>query len=142
MGIVALASINIILAMPLLNNDPVDDPVAASTRDQDRLGEVVLPDLRDDEDARPIVLRSTTRAAEKLHPVKVTGRYPDGSEGTKLVVQWRYQGAWVTLPLPTAVLPTGRFSTYVQLGKDGQQRLRVVDKESGTVSNPVTLTIL
>ena len=142
-GIVALASINIILAVPLLNKEQVDDPVSASTQDQDLSGDVGLPDLSGEEEkARPIVLRTKTRAAEGLHPVKVTGRYPNGAEGTRLAVQWRYQGGWVTLPLPTAVLPTGRFSTYVQLGKEGQQRLRVVDKATGTVSNPVTLTIL
>ncbi len=143
-GIAALVAVNIALVTPLLKSESPNDS-AASTQDQDQS----LPVAEQDEEeptqqaVRPIVLRSTTRTAHGLDPVRITGSYPDVPDGTKLSVQWRHGGsAWVTLPLPAAVQPTGQFSTYVQLGAQGRNRIRVVDETAGTMSNAITLRIV
>jgi len=134
------ALVAVILALVLqLSPQPTRD-TAASASD----GAEARP-AADDEQSRqgprPIMLRSTTQTAEDLEPVRVTGSYPEAPEGTRLVVQWRREGSWVALPLPTAVLATGRFRTYVQLGEEGRQRLRVADMTAGTVSNAITIRI-
>ena len=87
------------------------------------------------------MLQPTTRVADELDPVRLTGSYPEAPEGTRLTVQWWRTGEWVDLPLPTTVQVTGEFTTYVQLGEAGQQRVRVVDRADDTTSNAITLTI-
>ena len=126
-----------------LSPEPSNDATAASTGDTDSAAqELPLPEREGSrDDPAPIVLQPTTRAAGELDPVRVTGTYPDVPPGTKLVVQWQREGEWVAFPLPAAVLATGRFSTYVQLGEEGRHRLRVVDTSAGTASNAITLWI-
>ena len=140
-GIAVLVAVNIALVTPLLQSDSPDEP-AASTEEQDQSAPVGQQEPSQ-QAVRPIVLRSTTRTAQGLEPVRITGTYSDVPDGTKLAVQWRHGGsAWITLPLPTAVQPTGEFSTYVQLGEPGRNRIRVVDETSGTASNAIVLRIV
>lgn len=74
--------------------------------------------------------------------IDLTGTYPTG-EGAVLQVQ-RATGpgddSWVDFPV-TVTVSGGQFSTYVQTGRAGQNRFRVIDTDSETVSNEVTITI-
>jgi len=119
-----------------------DDTTPASTESQAEQSEQIGSEQEESEPAAgSIVLQPTTRVADELDPVRVTGSYPEASEGTRLTVQWSRAGEWVDLPLPTTVQVTGGFTTYVQLGEAGQQRVRVVDRADDTTSNAITLTI-
>ena len=73
--------------------------------------------------------------------IDLTGNYPTG-EGAVLQVQ-RATGpgdSWVDFPV-TATVSGGQFSTYVQTGRTGPNRFRVIDTDSEAVSNDVTITV-
>jgi hypothetical protein len=73
--------------------------------------------------------------------IDLTGSYPTG-EGAVLQVQ-RATGpgdSWVDFPV-TATVSGGTFSTYVQTGRSGPNRFRVIDTDTEQVSNEVTITI-
>ena len=73
--------------------------------------------------------------------IDLTGTYPTG-EGAILQVQ-RATGpgdSWVDFPV-TATVSGGQFSTYVQTGRSGPNRFRVIDTDSDAVSNEVSVTI-
>ncbi len=136
------ALVTVIIALAWQIGPGADDDGTPASASDDSVPAVPDPGQEPNrQEERPILLRATTSTAEALDPVQVTGTYPGVPAGTKLVVQWRREGEWVALPLPTAVLATGRFSTYVQLGEEGQHRLRVVDTSAGTMSNSITLRI-
>jgi hypothetical protein len=83
---------------------------------------------------------STT--VNRLATVPVTGSYHAAEPGTSLHVQLREEdGSWLSFPLPIAVDESGRYETYVELGRPGTNRLRVVDPASGTTSNVVTVDV-
>ena len=50
-------------------------------------------------------------------------------------------GTWQAFPLPTKTDRTGRFTAYVELGRPGRYRLRVLDPDSGVTSKPFVLVI-
>ena len=73
--------------------------------------------------------------------IDLTGTYQTG-EGAVLQVQ-RATGpgdSWVDFPV-TATVSGGTFSTYVQTGRTGPNRFRVIDTDTDLVSNEVTITI-
>ena len=73
--------------------------------------------------------------------IDLTGSYPTG-EGAVLQVQ-RATGPgddWVDFPV-TVTVSGGQFSTYVQTGKAGPNRFRVIDTDTDLASNEVTVTI-
>ncbi len=73
--------------------------------------------------------------------IDLTGTYP-GGEGAVLQVQ-RATGpgdSWVDFPV-TATVSGGTFSTYVQTGRSGPNRFRVIDTDTDEVSNEVTVDI-
>ncbi len=73
--------------------------------------------------------------------IDLTGSFP-GGEGAVLQVQ-RATGpgdSWVDFPV-TATVSNGTFSTYVQTGRSGPNRFRVIDTDTDQVSNEVTVTI-
>ena len=125
-----------------LGPDLSDDAAPASVESQVEPAEQTDTQQEESEPAAgSILLLPTIQVADELAPVRVTGSYPDAAEGTRLTVQWWRAGEWVDLPLPTTVQATGRFSTYVQLGEEGEQRVRVVDLADDTASNAITLTL-
>ena len=74
--------------------------------------------------------------------IDLTGTYPTG-EGAVLQVQ-RATGpgddSWVDFPV-TVTVSGGQFSTYVQTGRAGPNRFRVIDTDSDAVSNEVSITV-
>jgi hypothetical protein len=52
----------------------------------------------------------------------------------------RFENGWVDFPVSTSV-SGGLFDTYVFSGREGLNRFRVIDPDSGRRSNPVRVTI-
>lgn len=70
--------------------------------------------------------------------INLTGVY-QGGEGAQLQVQ-RFEGGWVDFPVTTSV-SGGQFTTYIFSGREGRNRFRMIDKDSGRKSNAVRVTI-
>ncbi len=85
-----------------------------------------------------ITLDASPKVASTYERVRLTGRYPGGN-GTKLQVQ-RRQGGWADFPT-SATVRRGSFSTWVQTGRPGVNRFRVVDKDAGKKSRSVSVII-
>jgi hypothetical protein len=47
----------------------------------------------------------------------------------------------VTFPLPAVGDASGRFTAFVELARSGPNRVRVIDRRTGDVSNVVTVTV-
>lgn len=71
--------------------------------------------------------------------IDLSGTYP-GGEGAIVQVQRFENGRWIDFAVDASVRG-GAFSTYVMTGRTGENRLRVVDTESGLASNAVTVTV-
>lgn len=88
-------------------------------------------------------IRLSARVAitSSLDVVPITGSFP-ARPGATLRVQLQHRsGSWASFPLPAVVDAAGRFTTYVELGRRGANRLRVVDPASGLTSNTVTVRV-
>jgi hypothetical protein len=89
-----------------------------------------------------IDLSTGSRSAARLDAVPITGTVSGVEPGTRLRVQLQYPGrGWVGFPLPTVVDESGRFSTFVELGRRGDNRLRVIVPHSGIVSSTVVVEV-
>ncbi|WP_341925555.1 hypothetical protein [Nocardioides psychrotolerans] len=86
-----------------------------------------------------ISLQSGQTAVGAMERIDLTGVYP-GGEGAILQVQQFENGAWGDFPV-TALVTNETFSTYIQTGKPGENRFRVVDTDNDEISNEVTVTI-
>jgi hypothetical protein len=71
--------------------------------------------------------------------IDLTGTYPTG-EGAVLQVQRATDDTWVDFPV-TVTVSGGQFSTYVQTGRAGPNRFRVIDTDTDLASNEVTITV-
>jgi len=88
-----------------------------------------------------IVLQAGATQVGPMGRIDLTGTYT-GGEGAVLQVQ-RATGpgdSWVDFPV-TATVSGGTFSTYVQTGRTGPNRFRVIDTDTDQASNEVTVTI-
>ena len=89
-----------------------------------------------------ITLTAAQTTVGQMGRIDLTGTYPTG-EGAVLQVQ-RASGpgddSWVDFPVSVTV-SGGQFSTYVQTGRTGPNRFRVIDTDSDQVSNEVTITV-
>ena len=89
-----------------------------------------------------ITLTAAQTSVGQMGRIDLTGTYSTG-EGAVLQVQ-RATGpgddSWVDFPV-TVTVNGGQFSTYVQTGRTGPNRFRVVDTDSEAVSNDVTITV-
>ena len=81
-----------------------------------------------------------TNAAKTFQPVRIQGSY-HGGEDTFLRVQ-RWDGdRWLDFPVPTKTDRSGHFNAYVEIGRPGRYRLRVLDPASGVTSKPFVLAV-
>jgi hypothetical protein len=87
-----------------------------------------------------ITLDEFSSSARPFEPVALHGTFP-GQADTTLRIQRRQSGEWVDFPIPTTTGASGRFTGYVELGRPGRHRLRVLDPESGAASRPIVLDI-
>lgn len=87
---------------------------------------------------RAISLQAFPGTVSPNERINLTGVY-DGAEGARLQVQ-RFENGWVDFPVSTSV-SGGQFNTYVYTGREGLNRFRVVDTDSGRKSNAVRVTV-
>lgn len=86
-----------------------------------------------------INLSAGTTAVGPMEQIDLTGTYPDG-EGAVLQVQRFQAGAWADFNV-TVVVSNQTFATYVQTSVVGLNRFRMVDTDSGAVSNEVRVRV-
>jgi hypothetical protein len=74
-----------------------------------------------------------------MQQIDLTGTYPTG-EGAILQVQRLENGAWSDFPVTMSV--SGQtFATFVQTSRPGPNKFRVIDTDTKTTSNEVTVTV-
>jgi len=88
-----------------------------------------------------IELEERFYTAQPTETLKIAGRYSRSEVPALLRVQRKQQDAWASFPLPTRTDRSGNFSAYVELGKPGRHRLRVVDPQTGAASSVITVAI-
>ncbi len=91
------------------------------------------------EEERAITLSAGQQAVAVFGQIDLTGQYPEG-DGRVLQVERYEGGTWVEFNATVAVTE-GTFSTAVQSGQSGPNRLRMVDSSGGAASNPVTVRV-
>jgi hypothetical protein len=73
--------------------------------------------------------------------VRLTGRYRHLRGRQNLHVQLRRHGRWITFPLPAVTTGSGRFQSFVELAHRGVNRLRMIDRSNGRISNVATVNV-
>lgn len=88
---------------------------------------------------QPFTLTISPTTVSPYERINLTGTYavPDG---TSLQVQRQESGSWADFPT-TASVTGGRFTTYIQTGHTGLNRLRMTDTASGRSSEVATVTV-
>ncbi len=89
--------------------------------------------------AEGISLTAPQQSVAQMQQIDLTGTYQSG-EGSILQVQRFEDGAWSDFPVTMSV-SGGTFATYVQTGRTGPNKFRVVDTDADVVSNEVTVTV-
>jgi hypothetical protein len=87
-----------------------------------------------------IQLADLAASARPFETVRIQGTYRGGAETLLRVQRWE-RGMWLDFPLPTKTDQLGQFTAYVELGRPGHYRLRVVDPDSAVTSKPFVLVI-
>ncbi len=88
---------------------------------------------------KQISLSASQTSVAPMEQIDLTGVYP-GGEGAILQVERFTSGSWQAFPVTVSVSDE-TFATYVQTSQSGVNRFRVVDTDSGRVSNVVEVTI-
>ncbi|WP_043644163.1 hypothetical protein [Nocardioides alkalitolerans] len=86
-----------------------------------------------------ITLQASTATAGPMERIDLSGLYT-GGDGAILTVQRLTDGSWNDVG-GAANVSGELFSTFVELGRPGDNVLRVVDSENGLESNEVTVVI-
>ena len=89
--------------------------------------------------AAALVLQASPTQVRPLGRIDLTGTYRGPGTPT-LQVQRREGGGWSDFPVQ-ATVRGGTFATYVQTGRGGSNRFRVVDPRTGKASNAVTVAV-
>ncbi|MEU8585771.1 hypothetical protein AB0C59_01975 [Streptomyces sp. NPDC048664] len=90
--------------------------------------------------AKTPAVKATITAAPSVSSVRawqlfrVTGKTTGLTAGSKVTLQQKQHGAWVTLPASTPVARGGSYSLGVKLGLKGKNDLRIVN---GSTASPV-----
>ncbi|GEP39724.1 hypothetical protein NPS01_33870 [Nocardioides psychrotolerans] len=93
----------------------------------------------EEEPESSISLQAGQTEVGAMERIDLTGVYP-GGEGAILQVQQFENGTWGDFPV-TATVSNETFTTYIQTGKPGPNRFRVVDTDDDEISNEVKVTI-
>jgi hypothetical protein len=91
-------------------------------------------------EAEAIQVESPALSARPFQAVRIQGTYHGGADTFLQVQRWE-GGNWVAFPVPTKTDQSGQFTAYVELGRPGRYRLRVLDPDSGVKSKPFLLVI-
>jgi hypothetical protein len=87
-----------------------------------------------------IQLEDSAVSAKPFQAVRIQGTYHGGADTFLQVQRWE-GGEWVAFPVPTKTDQSGQFTAYVELGRPGRYRLRVLDPDSGMKSKTFVLVI-
>ena len=93
-----------------------------------------------DPEEEAIQLADPADSAKPFQTIPIHGTYR-GAVDTLLRVELWESDTWRAFPLPMKTDRAGRFTAYVDLGRPGRHRLRVVDPDSGVTSKPFVLVI-
>jgi hypothetical protein len=104
---------------------PEDEPTTELTSETAAAGEISLQ-----------AVATAVASGERIY---FSGVYP-GGEGAILWVQRFENGDWADFPASVGVT-NGTFSSYIFTGVSGVNRFRVIDRDSGTVSNEISVTV-
>jgi hypothetical protein len=88
---------------------------------------------------REISLSAGQTSVASFQKIDLTGVYPLG-EGAILQVQRLEGGKWTDFPVTISVVG-GTFSSYVQTSHTGTNEFRVIDTDTETTSNSVTVKV-
>jgi hypothetical protein len=113
------------LPVPTDSKQPTPDNTGLATRTGTPSGDLFL-------NASPVYVKPMER-------INLTGRWP-GHDNEGLLVQRFEDGQWSDFGVQVRV-NVGTFDTWVQTGREGDQKFRVFDPETKTASNDVTVTI-
>ncbi|MDF9717484.1 hypothetical protein INN71_11965 [Nocardioides sp. ChNu-153] len=89
--------------------------------------------------APEITLQASTTSAGVMDRIDISGVYT-GGDGAILTIQRFTDGSWNDIAANTSV-SGGLYSTYIALGRPGENRIRAVDDSTGLASNEVTIQI-
>ncbi|WP_435743259.1 hypothetical protein [Nocardioides sp. SYSU DS0663] len=127
---------------PPLRTDPPEGPLitlvpepTSSGRSEPKPSKSAKPDRP----KKAISLSAGQTQVAPMQQIDLTGVYP-GGEGAILQVQRFADGAWQRFEV-TAAVTNETFATYVQTGRPGVNRFRVVDTSSGRTSNQVRIRV-
>ncbi|WGX97549.1 hypothetical protein [Nocardioides sp. L-11A] len=96
-------------------------------------------ELTSESAAGQISLQALATSVASGERIYFSGVYP-GGEGAILWVQRFENGDWADFPASVGVT-NGTFSSYIFTGVSGVNRFRVVDRDSGTTSNEISVTV-
>lgn len=86
-----------------------------------------------------LALSASPSVVTAMERINLTGQWP-GRDALTLKVQRLEDGQWVDFGVQASV-KIGTFATFVMTGRGGPNVFRVVDPDSGTASNQVTVTV-
>ena len=117
----------------------------SSSADPSRAPSTTTTSAGDNTGSRPkakesIQLSDPPSFAKPFQTIPIHGTYR-GAVDTLLRVELWESDTWRAFPLPMKTDRAGRFTAYVDLGRPGRHRLRVVDPDSGVTSKPFVLVI-
>jgi hypothetical protein len=119
-----------------------DDPLitldSTPTEEQTEESEPSEPESSKEEEEQ-ISLSASQTEVSAMEQIDLTGVYP-GGEGAVLQVERFTDGSWTEFPVTVSVSDE-TFSTYVQTSQRGINRFRVVDTDTGLMSNEVRVRI-
>jgi uncharacterized protein YbjQ (UPF0145 family) len=142
-GLVAVVGVTVSSIRGAEGSKQTAQQTAASTGDvsgtSTKTSEVKTADVRP-QDAS-IELIPTAKAVTANAILRLTVRYQDHQDPQDLHVQLRRHRRWVTFPLPAVASGSDRFKAFVELGHRGPNRLRMIDRSTGRVSNVATVTV-
>jgi hypothetical protein len=114
-----------------LNGEPTSEATQESEPSQ--------PKPSKEEDEEKISLSASQTEVSAMQQIDLTGVYP-GGEGAVLQVERFTGGSWTDFPVTVSVSDE-TFSTYVQTSQAGVNRFRVVDTDTGLLSNEVRVRV-
>lgn len=121
-----------------------EDPEAESTETSDATEEPEESETTEatestSPEAGEISLQAVDTTVSSGERIYFSGVYP-GGEGAILWLQRFQDGAWADFPASVGVT-NGTFSSYIFTGVSGLNRFRVIDRDDGTVSNEIRVTV-
>jgi hypothetical protein len=119
-------------------SDPLITLDSTPTEEQTEESEPSEPETSEKEEEQ-ISLSASQTEVSAMEQIDLTGVYP-GGEGAVLQVERFTGGSWTDFPVTVSVSDE-TFSTYVQTSQRGINRFRVVDTDTGLLSNEVRVRI-